>query len=590
MNDIMKRTLVILTLALTGLSASAQVAQWLVPPVYENVEVPVGANIVFADSANCTVVWSRDGRRLLTTTATEVVFPYSDGHFVTTTVYDAKITGVYDADGLPIEHEKVQLGWGYPKYHDGHLLVHDGYYFYYMDGTGQVDNTRYVKAYPFSCGFASVFNYGNLRKKKDPYYQLIDTTQQPVALTLEGKSVDQNDVDFISSVSDEGQAVISIKHKLYYFDAASKELRPLYANAEDESSGRNQAKVDGDWLTQNEDSALLRARCGSTGDLLISMDAMLKPVAMTSGGQRRAIKAKKQPSIDAPSPLKGVKGNDDKFALWRYDHELLPAQFDEVVHLFGEEALVKFKGKYGLMRIHPNDQLKLSLNKGNPIAFRHKRFDTQLRLDIPPYVNSAATTIFMNDGTGCDIDKISKDTRNTSVGNYVQYDCVLNVPSDISSDEVTELSYPLYVEHEGLRTLPMAVKADAWHYVYYNVDIRESSISKGSLHFTTEISAERLVGEDIYPYTIQLVTQGQKWEMVEKVSETRYKWRVDGLRDGLNTIKVQLLEEGVPPMDYTFELMYSRQSSGSQVEMRKKQNEHMKTKPVQKKEVKHLGV
>ena len=54
--------------------------------------------------------------------------------------------------------------------------------------------------------------------------------------------------------------------------------------------------------------------------------------------------------------------------------------------------------------------------------------------------------------------------------------------------------------------------------------------------------------------------------------------------------RVQLLEEGVPPMDYTFELMYSRQSNGSQVEMRKKQNEHMKTKPVQKKEVKHLGV
>ena len=584
----MKRTLFILTLALVGLSAKAQVTQWLVPPVYDNVEIPVGANIVFADSANCSVVYSRDGRRLLTTS--DVVFPFSDGFFVTTTPYDAKLTGVYDANGLPIEYEKVQLGWGYPKYHDGYLLVHDGYYFYYMDGTGIVNNTRYVKAYPFSCGFASVFNYGNLRKKKDPYCLLIDTTLQPISLVLEGKPVGQDDVDFISSVSDEGLGVISIKHKLYHFEAATKTLRPLYANADDEAAGRNQAKVDGDWLTQTEDSASVRAKCGSTGELLISMDAMLKPVAFTSGGQRRAVKSKERPSIDAPSPLKGVKADDGKIALWRNDQQLLPAQFDEILHRFGDDAMVKFNGKFGLLRVHPNDQLKLSLNKGNPIAFRHKRFDTQLRLDVPSYVNSAATTIYMNDGTGCDIDKISKDTRNSTAGNYVQYDCVLQVPADITSDKVTELSYPLYVVHEGLRTLPLAVKADAWHYVYYNVDIRESSISKGSLNFTSEISAERLVGEDIYPYTIQLVTQGLHWELVEKVSETRYKWRVDGLREGNNVIKVQLLEEGVPPMDYTFELEYSRQSSGKQVEMRKKLNEHMKTKPVQKKEVKHLGV
>ena len=549
----------LLSTFLFPLPTHAQVAQWLVPPVYDDIELPADANIVIADSANITTtLWSISGRRLLTTK--DLVNSYSDGFVVTTNKDDAYITGIYDSNGNSLPFEKVQLGWGYPMFHDGHLLVHDGYYFYYMDANGQIDNTQYVRAYPFSGGFASCYTYENIRKQKDPYYILIDKNLKEVPLTCEGKPLGRGDVDFISSVNDEGLAVISVKHKLYYFEASTKELRPLYATP-DEDNIKNQGKMDGDLgqcYVSEEDSSFLRAKCGRAGNIEIVFDALLKPIAIKHDGARHEFASKQASALFDNSMLQSEKGSDGKYNLQLNGKEILPPQFDKVIYISGDKAIVMLNDKCGLLQIHPNDKLQLSLNKGNPIAFRHRRFDTTIRLDMPSYINPRATNIEMDNQTGCIIDKISKETKNTDIGNYVQYNCVLNVPQSIPDDETTELTYPLYIVHEGLRTPIMSVKADAWHYKYYNVDISETSISNGALFFTTNISAERLPGEDLYPYTCKLITENVSWEMVEKVSETRYKWKVNSLKEGNNNVIVSILEEGCPPSNYTFELDYNK--------------------------------
>ena len=122
MKRIFRAFLFPLSTFLFPLSTHAQVAQWLVPPVYDDIELPADANIVIADSANITTtLWSISGRRLLTTK--DLVNSYSDGFVVTTNKDDAYITGIYDSNCNSLPFEKVQLGWGYPLFHDGHLLV-----------------------------------------------------------------------------------------------------------------------------------------------------------------------------------------------------------------------------------------------------------------------------------------------------------------------------------------------------------------------------------------------------------------------------------------------------------------------------------
>ena len=550
--------LLIFPALLCSLTSQAQVAQWLIPPHYDQIELPADANIIITDSANYSTIWSLEGKRLFTTT--EIVHPYSDGYVVTTGYDDAFITGIFDSNGTPVPFEKVQLGWGYPCFHDGHLLVHDGYYFHYMDGNGNVDNTLFVKAYPFSQGFASCFTYENLRKQKDPYYLFIDKDLQPVTLTLDGKPLERDDLEFITSVNDEGLAVVAVKHKLYYFDATTKELHPVLA---DEQDSKSQAKIDGDisqWFVSREDSSLLKAKCGKTV-IQFTLDDMLKPIAITTGGgKRREFRKKETISLENNSQFSPFEGTDGKIGFHMNNRELLPPQFDRVLYMFDERALVIYKGRYGLLHIHPNDSLRITLNNGNPVAFRHRRFNTTIRIDIPSYINPDATSIELASQNGCIIDNVSKEIKRTNLGNAVQYNCFLNIPQDIPDDETIELTYPLYVVHEGLRTPLTSVKVDAWRYKYHNVDVsnKESSITNGSLTFCTDISAERLPGEDLYPYTCKLVTESLRWEFVEKVSETRYKWKVYDLQEGINSIIVQILEEGCPPADYTFEVDYHR--------------------------------
>ena len=98
----------------------------------------------------------------------------------------------------------------------------------------------------------------------------------------------------------------------------------------------------------------------------------------------------------------------------------------------------------------------------------------------------------------------------------------------------------------------------------YNVEIneKETTISNGTLAFTSDIDPKRLAGEAVYPYTVTLNTN-LHFELVEKVSETRYKWKVTGLKEGMNTINVQIQEDGCPPAEVSFDVEYVKRSAKS---------------------------
>ena len=560
----MKRTIAILSpLLLAAASLQAQVAQWIVPPAYEHVEMPEGGNIAITDSANTYTIWSLGGKRLHTTT--DNVFPMSEGMVVTTSVYDDKISGLFNADGSAVPFEPLRLGWAYPCYHNGYLLVFDGHYFYYMNTSGEVVTDEYFRAYPFSHGYAAVFSYENPRKQKSPYYEFIDSQLQPVSLQLEGKPLSRGDVEFASSVNDEGMAVVVVKRKFYRFDAATAELKPLFATP-DETNVKNQLKLDGD-VQQNTisrgDSTVMRAKCGRD-QVVITFDYVMKPVAMTVGLQRHEYPT--APDVIRSYSDHMAKTPDDAtgpFGLSWDEREVLPPQFKEIPLIAGDKAIVCLDGKYGLLQMHPDDHFRFSLNKGDALGFRHKRFETTIRLDVPSYVSSNATTIDMDGVAGITVDKISRETKNTEYGNYVQYECVLDIPQGIT-DELSPISFTANINYDGLRAEPTPFTANVWHSQYYNVEIyeKETAIADGTLSFTSDIDPKRLAGEAVYPYTVTLNTDKQ-FELVEKVSETRYKWKVFGLKEGMNTVSVQIQEEGCPPATVSFDVEYVKRTAKS---------------------------
>ena len=181
--------------------------------------------------------------------------------------------------------------------------------------------------------------------------------------------------------------------------------------------------------------------------------------------------------------------------------KVLPPQFTSVELMYGRKAFVKLDDKWGIVEILPNIGYTISINKGEDIAFRHQKFETQIRLDLPPVISAKEARIDISDTTGCSIDKTSRETKDTESGNFVVYDCSLTIPHSLP-DTITTITYsPVVVTYDGLTMFDIPVNVRAWHLKYYNVDPidSETTIENGVASFIININAQRNVGEGDYP-------------------------------------------------------------------------------------------
>ena len=537
-------------------TANAQVAQWLVPPEYDDIEVLPESNVILAQQGFNHHIWDMNSKCLAK--VSDDLYPFSEGYAVSTRPETVYVTAVYDTTGkkTDINDPKVQLGWGYPFFHDGFLLISDGNYFYFMDTEGGVEPKPYYHAYPFSHGYAACFTFAQLHKMKDPINLLLDTDMEPVELGYGGKRFAANDINFISSVSDEGIGIVVYKEKLYYFDAATAELSPVLPLSGD-TNIKNQAHVDDDDIAKilvqvDENTKMMKGKCGKDR-FSINFDAItLKPLSMTMGEEERVFEKKTTAQTGAPTTLKEVKDLvSGKYALYLGDKEVLPAQIDAVERLDG-----KVHVKLGLLRVNADDHFAFIINDKAKIGFRHKYFNTTIRLNMPAYINAEETSIEIDPQSGCDIDKRSKEARNNTDGSYVKYNCKLLCPQNIS-DAAMKVSYPAYIVYQGLRTPLTTVEGEAWHNKYFAVEVNQQDVelSGSKLTFKANITTNREPGEEIYPFHASLVSDQLKYEM-HKIIDTQYECTVPELKRGTNIIVVRVEEEGCPPSDYAFEVKY----------------------------------
>ena len=561
---IMKRSLFIYALLTLAISAQAQVARWLIRPAYEKIDFVVGADLVLADSAGTKVLWSFNGRRLASTT--DELFPFADGHAVAVAPGSAQITTVYDSYGRSMVVGNYQVAANFPYFANGYLLVHDGRYLRYMNDQGKVGAVEYGSACPFNNGYASCFRYLNPQKMKDPLNQLLDTDLKPVPMKWEGKQFADGDIEFVSSVNDEGVGFVVAKHKVYQFNGQTKSLSPVFAKA-DETNQKYQVKIEGDleanFVTVGDTARVLYARNSRNDVVEISFDALLIPQSITRNGEKQEYRENPAPQRVYNSQLKRFQGPDGKVALNWEETEVLPAQFKSIYRFLNDKAIVQMpNGKYGLLRVVPNDQFRISINEKKDMPFRHRTYATTLRLDMPPYIHASGTSIDIDPAIGINIDKVKKDGRDTNDGNYIEYPCEVSIPNGISTER-KDYSYPMQVVYDGLRSPVINLNTKAWHYNYYSIDYNESdaNITRGTLNITFDINASRLIGDGDYAVTFNLKTDSLRFEK-EKVSETRYKCKVFDMREGTNIIYAVITEDGCPPFYFQFEVVYTKPAAG----------------------------
>ena len=539
-----------------SLAADAQMAHWIIPPHYDGLTMSETADLLVADSAQTRILWTFDGKRVAAVEGE--IQPFSDGMAVVKRPDGDDILELLTADGKHVNLRGCRVAGKPAVFSSERLLVKKGEFYRFADPKGRLTAEKFLKAYPFSNGFAVCNTYVNFEKPKETYTFMTDTTGTHVEFSFNGKVFKPEDVNFVSSVNDEQMAIVVIRKRVYVFDAEERMLTPLMVNAE-ETNLKYQAKIEGkeeELLQQNPDgTGSITARCSKEDVVNITFDAFLRPVSIVRNGEAVTYNVHEPERRVLESPLEGIAEGSFSGIAWD-GVTVLPPQFSEVVCCFGDRAVVRVGDKYGLLRVYKDERFKIRMNKGDDIAFRHQKFETTLRVDFPTFVPSLTTTVEMENSEGCELDKTSRIAVDTESGNYVQYNCVLNIPSSLP-DELTEVNYPLHIVYDGIRSGVIPFKVRAWHYKYFVVDLDDSqtSLSDGNLSFVFYINAERFDQDAIYPCDVNVLTQNEE-TVLEKLSETRFKCSLSNLQEGLTPFDVQVVEQGCPPALFPFEVEY----------------------------------
>lgn len=552
----MKKALISLSLVLSCLSMNAQMTRWIMQPGYDKIYIASGAPLLISDSIDTSSIWSIKGKKIAVTN--DVIHPFKEGLSVTTKKNSEEITGFFNSQGKFTSLKNYSVTYDEPFFRDGFLLVQSNNRYCFININGEEERFGYyVKMYPFNNGFATCFTYEQVDKLKNPYYTYVTADNSPITFSYNNKVFDKKDVEFLSSVNDEGVGIAIIKHKVYLFDKNARKLEPVFAN-KTETNIKRQVSVDGElneYLMDMKDSIIIRGKGSKTEFVRFNFDKFLRPTKIYYADRTEEYKHKTVKAEKYSSPFSPFKSNE-KYGLNYKDETVLPEQFDEIGFCLNDFAVVRIDDKWGMLTFDPNLKYRLIMHNGKDIAFRHKDVATTIKLELPVIISADKCRFDVDEKHGCIIDKISLETKNTENGNYVQYNCNLTIPDSLP-DVITEIQYPVQITYDGLKYPIVPIKTKAWHYKYINVDLdeTETTLEQGNVSFTINISADKQPGENDYPFEVEIKTDSLQTELA-KISETRYKCKLFALAEGINNVNINILENGCPPSVFPFEITY----------------------------------
>ena len=551
----MKKSIIFCCACAFSLSvAQAQIAHWIVKPLYNQIDASYDADVILAHKGDSTFIWNKAGKLMAKTDYK--VYPIKDGKAVAVMPKTDLLKGFYTETGKFIAIEYANVAYSHPYFSNGYLLVLQNGVYRYIDSKGSFLYSRCEKAFPFNSGYAACKEYEDAVKMKKSFYKYIAPDGKTMVLTDGQQTLKDGDVDFLTSLNDEGIGYVVAHQKIYEFNAKTKKLSPF--------SGGNPARVNGDNFLRQENDYTFTLNADN-GDV-IYLDIWHRPTAVVKAGQRHEFEKNKNnlPSRQSNSTVSVIE-QGDKVGLAYNGNELLPPQFDSAKAFENGMALVQKDGKWGLVGVDVNRSFRLFANDRKDVGFRHRVFDTTIRLDLPAYIPSAKTEIVTERESGCHIDKRSWEGNDTENGNYVQYNCQLHIPSALS-DTTAIITYPVTVEYDGLTSKVIDMPVRAWLVKYFDVDIVEADakLNNGIYTFIVNIDKKMEAGEIDYPFSVNVTTDNLPFKLT-RMSETRWKCQLLKLKGGVNTVNVEIMEQGCPPKVYPFEVTYQRPAAPVQI-------------------------
>lgn len=551
----------------TAAEAAAQMPHWTIAPDNDTLFVKVSDKLIEGSRDGRTIIWSADGKELFNTPGS--ISGFRDSIATVTDAQSGDIVGLLGLDGKYTAIDAAKPVSSAPYFSDGYMLCRkDGAYMYIGKDGKESNFPTFTRAYPFVRGYAVVFDYLDEESGGDPCYGYYCSDGRSVDLKIRNrdqlKTVEPKDVKFASSIGSNGKGVVVVKNKIYWFDPEMEILEPMTYGPVNLGKKRH-LSLDGDLddylvqITTSTDSVVIPAKYGREQYALLEFDPSLVPTTFTYGEESTkfstAPASTAAPARAAASPLTAT--GSSPYGLAMDGKEILPAQFAAVGCTCGNRAFVRTDKGWGLVEIMPGCTYTISMNKDEDIPFRHCKFDTQLRVDLPASLPAKNMEVCIPDSAGCAIDPASRAATDTANGNSLVYNCTLSVPANLP-DTLTTITYsPVRVSYDGIRLPDVSVPVKAWLLKYYTVEpIQENtSLDGGVATFTVDIDPNYRPGEAVYPFNVRVETDGPAAKC-EKLSETRYRCTISGLTVGQNNLRICVTEKDCPTSVFPFEINY----------------------------------
>ena len=564
--------------------ANGQIAKWLIPPEYDRITImPGNEDLLVTELNGVKQLLDFNGQPIVDYSSTDNIHPFYKSYAVTTTADESKITGFYYRDGTYTFINNLQVAHSSTKFINGCLLAYDGEFYRFIPcGTkdGKPFGNKFTAAYPFSNHYASCKTYKDIEKKKNEIPQLIYYENfKPIDFSIDGKQINPEDINYISSVNDENIAVIIIKEKVYLFNGETRNLSPLFSTSNgSEKKKDKQVKIDKNQMllvSHVDGYHMVATDPKKHTSITIQFDQEERPLSIKFIDteltySKKVTQERVRQQLLSVTQQNGVKGIN-----WGTD-TILPPQFRAIGEHFDDKAIVCLNGRWGLIQAYKDVPFELLLNKGQKVGLRHSVNETTIQLNLPKGVSPQESSLeIIGEDSGCSIDPLRAERHGdgTQVG-YITYPCKIDFPSTGLPDTYNEqdqdchLHYKARVKYNGLLSPEIPFNADVWHVKYITPDIPEtdSYFQDGNYHFTLLLSSDEQGQSYSNHVEITLVNNDTTVTYnsldynsdITKISENKYDITLRDIAPGINNITYAIVEEGGLETYHSFDVTYEK--------------------------------
>lgn len=563
---------------------TAQIATWHVHPEYDYIDLIEGSIIIAKKGGDFTFFKAEKGEEKVIETPSVKIkcAAMQDDCIVLTEAGTNIVYGFIKKNGefVNLSGQGYKLPTNYPYFSDGVLLVATSEVvnqktnecadlYQYIDKTGKRVYGPFANAKPFHNGFAAVVRYKNIDKNlKDLCYDYISSDLSIIPLP----STDRNDINFASSLDDNGESIIVLNKKAYKCKISTDEWTPLYTEDVENMTEKEKKKLQ---VVTASNRINLREESGyafleiKQGELVFDETWNIRAIRY-NGQDEKIIPVKTKETYQPSSSLKVSQEKDGLYGLTYKSDLLLPEQFEKVNCCDGNLAVVKFKGKYGVLKVHPDDKFIISVNdgKGNDkgIGFKHRTEEAKLELLFPVYIDPAKVRLEAINGVNeCKIKAGSRQKINNEETNGLTYDCTITIPHDeLPSDYTTCKPYNFQVVYDcldglkdGLISKSHEVCINEWYIKLYDVEIKEPNfdvdITQDNIRIFFELKRSSMANDEDYANFFNVEVSSEKGENVYNCiqeSSSKYYFDMPIGNKKLLKFEIRVFEDGCPPNIY----------------------------------------